>query len=106
MEGNNRFGVTTYTVILNCLRNGLKDKWAAYFIFNLCFSFLSKEIQLNAEKIIEFVNNFQNYHVEDLEDNFHNECIYLQVHLKNKGNMSTLCVSDLKNMDYTKCIQT
>jgi len=37
---------------------------------------------------VELANHLQNVYTEDLEDNFQNECIHFQAHIKNKDNMS------------------
>jgi len=42
------------------------------------------------DQIMEFVRYLQNVHMEDLNDNFQNECIHNQAYLKNKCNMQIL----------------
>lgn len=64
----------------------MEDRRAAYFLFNLRFSFLDKLTEYNADEIVEFAKNVQNIYKEDLD--FPNECIHLQAHLKNKDKMS------------------
>ncbi|XP_025192614.1 uncharacterized protein LOC112592676 [Melanaphis sacchari] len=90
LEGRDKFRVKTYTVILDCLTNELEDRRAAYFLFNSRFSFLGKLREYSVDEIIEFAKNLQNVYKEDLEEDFLNECIHLQAHLKNKEKMSIL----------------
>ncbi|XP_026821552.1 zinc finger MYM-type protein 1-like [Rhopalosiphum maidis] len=67
-----------------------KDRRAAYFLFNSRFSFLGKLTEYSVDEIMEFAKNLQNVYKEDLEEDFPNECIHLQAHLKNKDKMSIL----------------
>uniref|UniRef100_A0A2S2NB80 Zinc finger MYM-type protein 1 n=1 Tax=Schizaphis graminum TaxID=13262 RepID=A0A2S2NB80_SCHGA len=93
LEGSDKFRVktyTVYTVILNYLTNELEDRRAAYFLFNSRFSFLGKLTEYSVDEIMEFAKNLQNNYKEDLEEDFPNECIHLQAHLKNKDKMSIL----------------
>lgn len=90
LEGSDKFRVKTYTVILDCLTNELEDRRAAYFLFNSRFSFLGKLTEYSVDEIMEFAKILQNVYKEDLEEDFPNECIHLQAHLKNKDKMSIL----------------
>lgn len=88
LEGTDKFWVKTCTVILDCLINDLEDRRATYFLFNSRFSFLDKWTEYKEDEIVEFAKNVQNVYKEDLDEDFPNECIHLQAHLKNKDKMS------------------